>query len=95
MEQQDCNGFRTNGAEFDPDPNIVLLNPPCKDKVRRIFGDFPRMEKLVEAAATAIPKFLETVDTLARRSGPMLPKDSLKHWKEAHPKLTQPEDPDE
>ena len=69
----------------------MLLNPHCEDKVRRIFGDIPRMdamEKLIEAAAPAIPKFLETVDTLASRSGPMLPEDSLKHWKEAHPKLT-------
>ena len=86
-------GFRTNGAEFNPDPNIVLLNPRCEDKVRRIFGDFPRMEKLVEAAATAIPKFLETVDTLARRSGPMLPEDSLEHWKKAHRNLPAPQDP--
>ena len=44
-------GFRTNCAEFTPD-NILLLNPHCEDKVRR---NFPRMKKLVEDAATAIP----------------------------------------
>ena len=85
-------GFRTNGAEFNPDSNIVLLNQHCADKVRRIFGNFPRMEKLVEDAATAIPKFLETVDTLTRRSGLMLPEDSLEHLKKAHRNLTAPPD---
>ena len=46
--------FKTNSTEFSQDPNIVLLNQhyldQVDDKLRRIFGDFLRMEKLVEAA---------------------------------------------
>ena len=93
LEQEDCNGVQNERRRIRPGPEYCAVNPHCGDKVRRIFGYFPRMEKLVEAAATAIPEFLETVDTVARRSCPMLPEDSLKHRKEAHPKLTQPEDP--
>ena len=80
-------GFRTHGAEFDPDASLRLLNPRCADKVRRRLSNFPGMDKLVEAAARAIPRFLETVEMLARRPGQMLPEDSLELWKAAYSKL--------
>ena len=81
--------FRTPGAEFHPEAHLRLLNPHCRAKLRQRFRDFPGYEKLVDGAATAISAFVQTVKTLARRPGPMLPEDSLELWKEDFPELAR------
>ena len=83
--------FRSHGAEHNPEVSIRLLNPHCEDKVRRRFGDFPGMEKLVEGAAAAIPRLTRTIKQLAQTEGPMLPEDSLELWKQDFPLLAQQE----
>ena len=81
--------FRNHGAEFNPESSIRILDPHCEDKLKRRFGDFPGMEKLVEGAAKATAKLLRTIKLLARMEGQMLPDDSLQHWKQANSHLAE------
>ena len=81
--------FRTPGAEFRPEAHLRLLNPHCRTKLRQRFRDFPGYEKLADGAAAAIRAFVQAVNTLARRSGPMLPEDSLELWKVDFPELAR------
>jgi hypothetical protein len=74
-------GHRTDGAEYQPDPSLRLLNPKAGDAVRRRLGYWPEMQGLVDEAAGAITTFLEAAKECAGRKGPMLPGDSLAIWK--------------
>lgn len=78
--------FRTHGAECEPGPSVLLLNPNCEAKVRRRFCDFPVFAAAMDDAAKAVPRLLHTLRILAGRPGEMLPEDSLKLWEKAHPK---------
>ena len=77
-------GCRTHGAECEPGPCVVLLRSQagCRAAVRSRLGDWPGMDKLVDAAVEAVPVFVDTVKMLANRTGEMLPEDSRRAYDE-------------
>jgi hypothetical protein len=77
-----ANPFRTDGAEFDMGPSILLLDPACGPKVAKTL-DFA----CDELAERAVPELVAMMRRLAMREGEVLPEDPLAAYNAAYPEL--------